>query len=654
MSNLGIYQSILNQDSLNINAGDLAISGLTSNKPLYLDANNLLASISIGSGLIFTAPTLSIDTAQIRALISGTSPITYSSTTGAIGLNTSALSTDDIKEGSTNLYYTTARVDSWLATRSTTNLAEGTNLYYTTARVDSWLTTKSTSNLAEGTNLYYTTARARSAISGTAPITYNSTTGAIGLTVASIDHNSLANLTTGNPHSQYVLGSNLTNSTLNPAFNTLTVAGVSTLEGITATIGYKASVRDGVYLGSGAVGTPYIKPFLQGVTSNFAADELHINPAQSLTVIGGIVRGEGTTATFGYKQSVRDGVYMGSGFGAPYTRPFIQGVTNGFATHDLFLNPAGGNVLANNLAINGASQYLSSRLAVAGSIWLPQYSFYGLLGGNSNGFLYGCFNKYYDGIHIGYNFYNNNTLGAGNVIPNSFGATSRITMGYGVVQIFTGGINTEPTIQGYSQDSVGTIDLGVSGRTTTVLGNLTVNQITNLNGQTNLNGTTNCADVLSNGTFRVSGMNIGTATYARMSFKGLVVTQALSTTYAKLAIFDTDEESSGITPSAANDLFTNSFDIHAGVYQLTFTMRFGVNNVSSGKIQLRVSYGGNTMNETSIIAPVNPNRRDITYITVIPNFNKNANVFIEIREPVTGAPTLSVEEATFLAVKIGV
>jgi hypothetical protein len=71
-------------------------------------------------------------------------------------------STTNLTEG-TNLYYTTARqntdFDTRLATKSTTNLAEGTNLYYTDARFDTRLGTKSTTNLAEGTNLYYTQGR---------------------------------------------------------------------------------------------------------------------------------------------------------------------------------------------------------------------------------------------------------------------------------------------------------------------------------------------------------------------------------------------------------------------------------------------------------------------------------------------------------------
>ena len=66
--------------------------------------------------------------------------------------------TDEIPEGSTNLYYTNARAD---------------------ARVTAGFTAKSTTNLSEGTNLYYTDARSRAAISVTGDLTYNSSTGVI-------------------------------------------------------------------------------------------------------------------------------------------------------------------------------------------------------------------------------------------------------------------------------------------------------------------------------------------------------------------------------------------------------------------------------------------------------------------------------------------
>lgn len=57
---------------------------------------------------------------------------------GDIGLN----STDDLPEGSVNLYYTDARVEAWINANlaDTDDLAEGsTNLYYTDARVEAYV-----------------------------------------------------------------------------------------------------------------------------------------------------------------------------------------------------------------------------------------------------------------------------------------------------------------------------------------------------------------------------------------------------------------------------------------------------------------------------------------------------------------------------------
>lgn len=74
----------------------------------------------------------------------------------------SSFDTDDLAEGSTNLYYTTARWDTRLATKTTDNLTEGS------------------------TNLYFTNARARSAISVSGDLSYNSTTGVLSYTGPSL------------------------------------------------------------------------------------------------------------------------------------------------------------------------------------------------------------------------------------------------------------------------------------------------------------------------------------------------------------------------------------------------------------------------------------------------------------------------------------
>jgi acetyl/propionyl-CoA carboxylase alpha subunit len=91
--------------------------------------------------------------------------LTYDDTAGTLTIagevedDLSNNDTDDLAEGTTNLYYTTARFDTAFSGKSTTDLSEGTNLYYTTARFDTAFSGKSTTDLSEGTNLYFTDER---------------------------------------------------------------------------------------------------------------------------------------------------------------------------------------------------------------------------------------------------------------------------------------------------------------------------------------------------------------------------------------------------------------------------------------------------------------------------------------------------------------
>ena len=122
--------------------------------------------------------------------------------------------TDDLTEGSTNVFFTNTRADARItnalidedtmvsdsATRlpsqqsvkayvdaqTTDETAEGSsNLYYTDARADARIAAADTDNLSEGsTNLYHTSARARGAVSvtdsgGDGSLAYNSTSGVI-------------------------------------------------------------------------------------------------------------------------------------------------------------------------------------------------------------------------------------------------------------------------------------------------------------------------------------------------------------------------------------------------------------------------------------------------------------------------------------------
>ena len=111
---------------------------------------------------------------QIRGLLSASGDLSYNSTTGEFSVTT----------------YKSADFDTDLASKTTDNVSEGsTNLYWTTARgeamFDSKLAAADTDDLSEGsTNLYYTDTRSRSAISvtdagGDGSLAYNSSTGVI-------------------------------------------------------------------------------------------------------------------------------------------------------------------------------------------------------------------------------------------------------------------------------------------------------------------------------------------------------------------------------------------------------------------------------------------------------------------------------------------
>src|SRR5210317_1987578 len=214
------------------------------NEPLNLGTDtegDYVESITAGSGLGIDissgeqqTPTLSVnvddssieissDTLQVKA--SGITNAMLSN--DSVTINTNSLSlggsltldTDDIGEGSTNLYYTNARFDTQLSTKDTDDLTEGsTNLYYTTSRqntdFDTRLATKDTDNLSEGsTNLYFTNARVDTEIDS-----YLS--GGTGVTVSS---------------GEISIGQAVSTSS-DVTFNDLIVSGDLTVSGTTTTV----------------------------------------------------------------------------------------------------------------------------------------------------------------------------------------------------------------------------------------------------------------------------------------------------------------------------------------------------------------------------------------------------------------------------------
>ena len=87
--------------------------------------------------------------AEVRAHLGASGDLSYNQSTGVFSIDVETVytkanfdsdlgeaTTDDLPEGTSNLYYTDARVDDRFAIKTTTNLTEGTNLYFTNERVD--------------------------------------------------------------------------------------------------------------------------------------------------------------------------------------------------------------------------------------------------------------------------------------------------------------------------------------------------------------------------------------------------------------------------------------------------------------------------------------------------------------------------------------
>ena len=160
-------------------------------------------NVTEGSTNLFTTPE------RTRSHFTYGQGIGIIAASGTIGIDFSEFDTGNITEGS-NLFYTNARADARvnlqtgsnldLSSKSTSDLSEGTNLYYTNARADARadarIAAADTGDLSEGSNLYHTTARARAAISAGGDLSYNASTGVMSVTLPTVfsgNYNDLSN-----------------------------------------------------------------------------------------------------------------------------------------------------------------------------------------------------------------------------------------------------------------------------------------------------------------------------------------------------------------------------------------------------------------------------------------------------------------------------
>ena len=105
-------------------------------------------TLNVGDHIVFNQNAANPVTSSMFDVIDNTDAVASVNTkTGVV-----VLDTDDVGEGS-NLYYTTARFDTQLATKDTGDLTEGSNLYYTNGRADGRI---SAANLTDLNDVNYT------------------------------------------------------------------------------------------------------------------------------------------------------------------------------------------------------------------------------------------------------------------------------------------------------------------------------------------------------------------------------------------------------------------------------------------------------------------------------------------------------------------
>ena len=176
-------------------AGDIE---LTSGGDIQIKSNIVLSSgkviSSAGGGATKFTSNVNMNSNNINNLDdpvasqdAATKAYVDSQVAGKDSLSELSGTTDDVTEGSTNLYYTTARWDTKMAAADTDDLSEGsTNQYYTDARVRAAISVAGDLGYNGTTGVLSfterTDAEVRGLISADGDLTYNSSTGAMSFT----------------------------------------------------------------------------------------------------------------------------------------------------------------------------------------------------------------------------------------------------------------------------------------------------------------------------------------------------------------------------------------------------------------------------------------------------------------------------------------
>jgi hypothetical protein len=183
--------------------------------------------------------------------------------------------------------------------------------------------------------------------------------------------------------------------------------------------------------------------------------------------------GIGTSAPAS-KLTVNGGIQiLGAGNGIKFADGSIQtkaiaGTINGTGTANRLAKFTGPNSFGNssitevsgNVGIGTSAP--AKRLSIAGDAELGtshgDYRHLRIGGGNSSGFIYGSYPKFGDGIHLGYNYYAD---AAGNdQIIHPDGGTSRISLGYGSIELAVQAAGSGEPVGRISIKNSGLVEIG--------------------------------------------------------------------------------------------------------------------------------------------------------------------------------------------------